>query len=381
MHAASVIKKDSSCSLKGMKVLIVEDKVINLSVLFKALDTLGLDISIAPDGNTALKLIDNLKPDIILLDIILPSIDGFEVCAKIKSNEATKDIPVIFITGKTDQEDIMRGFEVGGVDYITKPFNPQETLARIQTHLRLQVAKNEIVVSADKLKQSNKELEDFCSIASHDLKEPLRKIISFGDHLWQESRDSLGDKEKIYLSKMEAAILRMEKFIDDLLEYSRVTATTKKDEPVDLNLIVKLVLDDLDTRLKQVNGTVNVQSLPTVEANPLQLNQLFLNLISNSLKFVKEGVPPVINIQSLPTEDESFKIVVQDNGIGIKSDYFDRIFKPFERLNGRSAFEGSGMGLAICKKIVNRYKGTLQVESELGHGTRFVIIWPQPKAS
>jgi two-component system, sensor histidine kinase and response regulator len=366
-------------NIEGMKVLIVEDNTVNLSILTNLLNEIGLNISIAPDGEIALKLISELKPDLVLLDIMLPKKDGYEVCLIMKTNEATKNIPVIFITSKADSEDILRGFSMGGVDYITKPFNPKETLVRVQTQLKLQAVTKQLIEKTEKLRESNKELEDFCSVASHDLKEPLRKVSIFGDRLSKECSDSLNEKGKSYLANIQDATDRMGQFIDDLLEFSKVTFAAKEFKPVDLNIIIKKVLGNLEAQIEQVNGVIKVQSLPTVKANPLQLSQLFLNLISNSLKFRKKEVSPIINIQSMPTGDETVKIIVQDNGIGIDSKSLERIFNPFERLNPNSAYEGSGMGLAICKRIVDRYKGTITVESELDHGTQFNIVWPQPK--
>ena len=363
----------------GMKVLIVEDNMINLSVLIKSLDKAGLNISLAPDGETALKLIPELRPDLVLLDILLPTISGFEVCKEMKANEVTKDIPIIFITGRTDEEDILTGFTLGGVDYITKPFNPKEALARVQTQLRLQVTTKKLIEYSKKLEESNRDLEGFCSIASHDLKEPLRKIMTFGERLDEECSPAFTQKGKTYLAKIQNATSRMNQFIDDLLEYSKISIDSRQYRPVNLNTTVKEVLENLEALLDKTNGTINADSLPTVEGVPLHFYQLFLNLISNALKFSKKGVAPIVNIQSLPTENGAVKIIIQDNGVGIENTSFDRIFKPFERLHGKSSYEGSGIGLAVCKKIVECYQGTIQVESEPGKGSQFTFFLPQPK--
>ena len=366
-------------SIAGMKVLVVEDKVVNLSVLMKLLNEIGLNITIAPDGEVALNLIPKLKPDLILLDIMLPEMDGFEVCIKVKADEATKNIPIIFITGKTDNEDIMRGFAVGGVDYITKPFNPNETLARVQTQLKLQAVTKQLIENSKRLEESNRELEDFCSFVSHDLKAPLRKIMYFEGRLSEECSELLDETGEKYLSKIQDSTTRMGQFIDDLLEFSKITFAAKEFKPVDLNIIVQKVLENLEVHIKQVNGTVNVQELPSVEANPIQLSQVFLNLISNALKFSRKDVAPIINVQSERTGDGTIKIMVQDNGIGIDCKSLKRIFNPFQRLNQHKAYKGSGMGLAICKKIVDGYQGTIEVESQLDQGTQFTIVWPKPK--
>jgi two-component system sensor histidine kinase/response regulator len=372
--------KGSTCHhIEGMKVLIVEDNMINLSVLVKSLEKIGLDISMAPDGETALKLIPELKPDLVLLDIILPAISGFEVCKEMKANEVSKEIPIIFITGKTDEEDILTAFTLGGVDYITKPFNPKEALARVQTQLRLQMATKQLIEYAEKLEGRNKELDEFCAIASHDLKEPLRKITSFGERLDEECSSDFNKNGKAYLAKILDATSRMNQFINDLLEYSKISIETKQYRSVNLNTIVKEVSENLEALLEKTNGTINVDSLPTVKGIPLQFHQLFLNLISNALKFSKKDVAPIVNIQSLPAENGAVRIIIEDNGIGIESTSFKRIFNLFERLHGKSTYEGSGMGLAVCKKIVEFYKGTIQVESEPDKGTKFIIVLPQPK--
>lgn len=227
------------------------------------------------------------------------------------------------------------------------------------------------------LQRSNQELQDFAYAASHDLQEPLRKIQAFGDILENEYGDRLGDGAE-YLSRMHAAATRMSKLIEDLLSFSRVT--TKQPEPskIDLNDILDDVLSDLENLIKRSEGKVTVGELPTVLADPTHMRQLFQNLIANALKFHREGVNPEVEVSCAISKqnDKMYEIVVSDNGIGFDKKYAERIFGVFQRLHGRDSYEGTGIGLAICRKIVTRYGGTITAEGRPGKGTTFTINLP-----
>lgn len=239
-----------------------------------------------------------------------------------------------------------------------------------------------------KLEQSNSELQDFAHIASHDLQEPLRKIMAFGDRLNSKYADILDDQGRDYLKRMQNASVRMQTLIQSLLIYSRVTTKARPFEPVDLSLLVKDVLSDLEVRIQETGGQVDTDELPVVSADPLQMRQLFQNLIGNALKFYKKDEPPVVKIlctvvndnESGPATHESgkelFKISIEDNGIGFDEEYTDRIFGVFQRLHGRKEFEGSGIGLSICRKIVLRHGGTITARSEPENGARFIFTLP-----
>jgi len=230
----------------------------------------------------------------------------------------------------------------------------------------------------EELARSNAELERFASVASHDLQEPLRKIRAFGDRLVQRHGTGLDTEGRDYLSRMQSAAARMQQLIDGLLELSRVTTRARSFERVDLALLVRDVLLDLEVRIEQVAGCVEVGPLPVVEAEPLQMRQLFLNLLGNALKFRRPGVQPVVSVRVEATgkADPFTRIVVEDNGIGFDEKYLDRIFEVFQRLHGRGEYEGTGIGLAICRKIVERHSGTLTASSTPGEGARFVVALP-----
>lgn len=228
---------------------------------------------------------------------------------------------------------------------------------------------------SDELKRSNHELEEFAYVSSHDLQEPLRKIRAFGDLLAEEYGGKLGDGKE-YLLRMQSSANRMSQLIEDLLTFSRVTTKTAVTKDIDLNIIMHDVINDLDNRIKREQGEVRILSkLPTIRADETHMRQLFQNLISNGLKFHDPKTKPVVEI-SYQKENNAHTILVKDNGIGIEEEYLDKIFAVFQRLHAKQAFDGTGIGLAVCKKIVERYNGTIKVESQLGVGTTFNISMP-----
>jgi PAS domain S-box-containing protein len=228
---------------------------------------------------------------------------------------------------------------------------------------------------SDELKRSNKELEEFAYVSSHDLQEPLRKIQAFSDLLTEEYGGKLGEGEE-YLTRIQSSANRMSTLIEDLLVFSRVTTKAAVSKPVNLNKIIEFVSADLQDRIEKENGTITVaNALPTVMADETHMRQLFQNLTSNALKFHATDRPPIVEISSRCDEDEC-TIKISDNGIGIDEKYKEKIFAVFQRLNTKQAYEGTGIGLAVCKKIIERYNGTIQVESQVGVGTTFIITMP-----
>jgi len=237
-------------------------------------------------------------------------------------------------------------------------------------------AKDDLKNYAKELKRSNSDLKDFALIASHDLQEPLRKISIFSDRL-QEAKSHLSEQHLDYLSRMGNAAQRMQALIDDLLQLSQVTAKGKPFKKVSLAKVSREVLEDLETRLMETQGKVTLGDLPSLDADPFQMRQLLQNLIENSLKYHKPDIPPVIHLDCQPSQNGYWNISVQDNGIGLDEKFSERIFVPLERLHGRSAYEGTGIGLAICKKIVSRHGGSISVKSQLGEGSTFTVTLPK----
>jgi signal transduction histidine kinase len=251
--------------------------------------------------------------------------------------------------------------------------------ARDRLEERVQQRTFELLELNTALERSNHELEQFASVASHDLQEPLRKIQAFGDRLVQRFSNILGEQGREFVERMQHSAVRMRALIDDLLAYSRVASRGKPFEPVDLNQVAEEVVSDLEGRIEQTEGRVDVGPLPTIEGDPLQMRQLFQNLIGNALKFRKPDVAPLVLVRSESGEENgaaTCKLSVKDNGIGFDGAYAERIFQLFQRLHGRAEFDGTGMGLAICRKIVERHGGHIMAHSQPGCGSEFVVTLP-----
>jgi signal transduction histidine kinase len=237
---------------------------------------------------------------------------------------------------------------------------------------------------AARLERSNKELQDFASVASHDLQEPLRKVQAFSDRLRSKCGAALDDSGRDYLDRIQNAGKRMQTLINDLLTFSRVTTKAQPFVSTDLNGAARDVICDLEVRIEQVGGRVELGDLPTVDADPLQMRQLMQNLIGNALKYHRAQVPPVVHVFSKPVVSQSrelCQILVEDNGIGFEEVYADRIFTIFQRLHGRTEYEGTGVGLAVCRKIAERHGGSITARSTPGEGSSFMVTLPvrQPR--
>ena len=257
----------------------------------------------------------------------------------------------------------------------------EELRVRMRTELELKAF-------TARLEMSNRELEDFAHVASHDLQEPLRKISVFGDRLKTKYSEELNEQGRDYIARMQNAATRMQALINDLLAYSRITTSGQPFVPTQLNDVVQGVLSDLEVRIEQTNGRVDVGRLPTIDADPTQMRQLLQNLIGNALKFQQKGVDPVVRVTGHVLNDDDMymlkgllpgeycQLMVEDNGIGFEEKYLDRIFGVFQRLHGRSEYEGTGVGLAVCRKIVERHGGLITAQSKPGEGARFVVTVP-----
>jgi PAS domain S-box-containing protein len=238
---------------------------------------------------------------------------------------------------------------------------------------------------AAELARSNSELEQFAFVASHDLQEPLRKIQAFGDRLKVKCQAIQTPEIQDYLDRMQSAATRMRTLINDLLAFSRVIRSSEPFVPVDLGLVTREVLGDLEVRLEKSGAKVEIGNLPSIDADPLQIRQLMLNLLSNALKFQPPGASPIIHVTasiSTPLSREpQCEIRVQDNGIGFDEKYMDKIFAVFQRLHGRTEYEGTGVGLAVCRRILDRHHGNITAQSEPGKGATFIVTLPVKQAT
>jgi two-component system, LuxR family, sensor kinase FixL len=269
------------------------------------------------------------------------------------------------------------------VPFLDASGKPEQYVAVRYEITERKIAEEQLKVYSKKLEVSNKELQEFASVAAHDLQEPLRKIQAFSDRLKSKAKGTLNEESIDYLDRIQNSASRMQTLINDLLSYSRVTTKAQPFAQVDLNVALKQVVSDLVVRIEQANGKVEVDKLPNIDADPTQIHQLFQNLISNGLKFHKPNVPPIVKVSAKVLEQSPLgrsgpacQITVEDNGIGFDEKYLDRIFTIFQRLHGRGEYEGTGIGLAVCRKIVDRHAGVITAASQPDSGAKFIITLP-----
>ena len=399
-------------------ILIVDDKKENILPLKKILELHSLSVDSAESGEEALKKILKTNYSLIIMDVQMPGMDGFEVVETLAGSNRTKDIPVIFLSAVNKQKKfISRGYESGGVDYITKPVDSDLLILKVKTFLKLfeqqqelknirdilskeveirkeaeenlerKVAErtNELLLKNTELEFSNHELQQFTWVVSHDLKEPLRKIEIFTKIIKEKY---LKDEEKAfdYAERTIGSAERMAKLINDLMDYSRLSSVVLP-EKIDLSDIVQEVLSDLEYVIDEKKAVIKLDEFPVLNGVPSQLRQVFQNLIGNALKFSRQETHPLIEITSEIIAERNFdsaispdgnfcRITVKDNGIGFDERYLDKIFVIFQSLNDRSQYEGTGIGLAIAKKIIEKHNGLITATSEPGVGSRFIIILP-----
>lgn len=253
---------------------------------------------------------------------------------------------------------------------------------------QLAKANEELKASSLRLERSNRELQAFTSVASHDLQEPLRKVQTFGDRLRTVSREAMGEQGRDYLDRMLNATKRMNSLIQDLLSFARVTSEAHHFLPVDLAQVTREVLSDLEVLIDETSAVIEVGDLPTIDGHAGQIRQLMQNLIGNALKFRQPGCPPVVKVYTqgvnLHAEengaraatDRMFQLIVEDNGIGFDEKYLDKIFTVFQRLHARTEYEGTGVGLAICRKIAQWHGGDITAKSSPGRGASFRVALP-----
>ena len=375
---------------KTRTILIVDDMPANLEVVTSHLERQGYCAVVALGGDEGVERAEFVRPDLILLDVMMPGPDGFETCRRLKANPLTRDIPVIFMTALADTADKLTGFAAGAVDYVTKPLNGAEVLARIDTHvtlyaLRQQLAaqnallQREIAARAEvqaALQRSNTELEQLAYVASHDMQEPLRMVASYLQLVAQRYQGRLDADADEFIGFAVDGAKRMQALINDLLAYSRVGTKAKPFEPTDTNVILEMAMNNLRVAIDESNARITHDPLPTVMGDGMQLVQLLQNLLANAIKFRRGDAPPQVHIGVEPTET-AWRLSVHDNGIGIAPEYFERIFVLFQRLHARREYAGTGIGLAICKKIVERHGGRIVVHSQPGEGATFTFTLPR----
>ena len=406
------------------KILLVDDRDDNLLSIETILEPDGYKFSKANSGRDALKiLLKEYDFALILMDVKMPNMNGFETAALIYEREKLKHIPIIFITANNyGDENIFKGYRAGAVDYIYKPVNPDLLRAKVSVFVDLYrknhrlIAQEQKLVATNKnleneiserkaseqhakelnrqllenislLEAANKDLDRFAFMASHDLQEPLRKIRTFSDRLYFKYKDVLDQEGKTNIARIQKASERMQLLINDILTFSKVSVEDGMFEQSDLNKLIGEVLGDMEDEIKEKNAKISVKQLPSMYVNPGLIRPLFHNLISNALKYSKKNVEPIINIHSeespapsgnggMETYNKYCRIFIEDNGIGFDQKYSEQIFGMFKRLHLNTEFEGTGIGLALCKKIVEKHHGYISARSKINEGSTFIISLP-----
>lgn len=405
------------------KILLVDDREDSLFSMETILEPDGYQFVKASSGRQALKILLNEHDfALILMDVKMPNLNGFETAALIYERDKLRHIPIIFITANNyGEEHVFKGYQTGAVDYIYKPVNPgllrakvavfvdlyrknyqllaqEQKLKAINRSLEMEIndrrANEEMVKQLNQqlmqnihlLETANRELDRFAFMASHDLQEPLRKIRTFGDLLSIKFKDQLDTEAKSYISRIQYAAERMQTLIKDILSFSRVADEKDNFVRSDLNQLLQEVLTDLDGTVQEKKATINIELLPAIDVNPGLIRPLFYNLIGNALKYCKKDVLPVIHVRNIKPNNEQTvpgycRISIEDNGIGFDQIYAEQVFDMFRRLHVNKDYEGTGIGLALCKKIVEKHHGYITAESQPNIGSVFTVTLPVEQKS
>ncbi|HMG92859.1 MAG TPA: response regulator [Chryseolinea sp.] len=404
------------------KILLVDDREDNLLSIEAILSPSGYQFVKASSGRQALKvLLSEFDFAMILMDVKMPNLNGFETAALIYEREKLRHIPIIFITANNyGDENIFKGYQSGAIDYIFKPFNPDVLRAKVAVLIdlykknRLLLEQEQKLISINKslereiaerknseekvkqlnrkllenianLESANRDLERFAFMASHDLQEPLRKIRMFSDRLLTRSKNVPEEDAKV-VNRIQLAAERMQVLIVDILSFSKVSNDKSAFIESDLNAVIKEVLTDMEEEINTNNATISIQPLPPLHVRPTLMRPLFHNLISNALKYRKKDEVVNIDIRSevsfgISDRDKNLvnkycRIFIKDNGIGFDQKYADEIFGMFRRLHHNGEYSGTGVGLALCKKIAELHHGFISARSKINEGSTFIVSFP-----
>ncbi len=401
------------------KILLVDDREDNLLSIETILEQDNYEFVKATSGRQALKiLLAEYDFALILMDVNMPNFNGFETAALIREREKLRHIPIIFITANSyGDENVFQGYKAGAVDYIYKPVNPdllrakvsvfvelyrknhalmaqEERLISINKNLANEISERknseekikalnlQLLQNIDKLEAANKDLDRFAFMASHDLQEPLRKIRTFSDALKRKYGPSLDKDGFDIIHKIDSAAQRMSNLIHDILTFSKISMEKKNFVESDLNQLLRDVLTEMDATVSEKQAKIIIEKLPSMNVNPVLIRPLFYNIISNSLKYSKPETPPIIKVHAEDNgtpEKKYMRIYFEDNGIGFEQKYAEEIFTMFNRLPQSRPVEGTGIGLALCKKIVEVHNGYISAMSKVDEGSTFIVSLPSSK--
>ena len=377
-------------------ILIIDDKPANIFSLEKLLERPDRFFLDSTNGEDGLKIALANKIDLIILDVQMPGMDGFEVAKILKSNKRTKDIPIIFASAeKKERHSIMKGFDEGAVDYLSKPLDPDLTKAKVAVLLKIQLQKRELIEknqaleeadacikqlnselqsNLEQLGMANKALESFSHSVSHDLQAPLRIATGHSDILLEDYGDKFDDEAKRLLVSVRNNVHKMINLIDDLLKFSKLGRQSVKKADIDSTQLVQNIINEINSSTPN-KAEIILNSLSPMYADPSLLTQVWINLISNAIKYSSKKENPKVEIGCIQHENEIVNYV-RDNGAGFDMEYADNLFGVFQRMHTAAEFEGTGVGLAIVKQIVSKHGGRVWAETKPGEGATFYFSLP-----
>ncbi len=367
-------KKGGRIIPKAHTILIVEDNPINMKVITHVLEKAEFNIAEATDGLLGYEMAVRCLPDLILLDVVMPGIDGFEVCRLLKKNGATEDIPIVFMTGLSDTDSIVQAFELGAVDYVQKPFKTAEVLARINTHLtlrNLQKGLEREIIEREKLIV---DLDAFAHTVAHDLKNPIGNVLGYSEVLVKNYDRISPNQIKSTLGILSQSATKMRDIIDSLLLLARIRLEDIRIESVEMGAIVGEVCQRLQPMIHEADAEIILpEEWPTVRGYGPWLEEVWVNYLTNAVKY--GGRPPHLELGVTRKNKQEVMFWVKDNGDGLAANEQTLLFQPFVRLHDAKE-TGHGLGLSIVQRIVNKLGGHVGVESRQGEGSTFYFTLP-----
>lgn len=361
-------------------ILVVDDNSQNLQVMASILSREGYKVAMANSGERALKTIEQKKTDLVLLDIMMPVLDGFSVCKKIKEDNKNKDLPVIFLTAKTETDDLIKGFELGAVDYIKKPFNQKEVLVRIKTHLDLKKSKEIIIEQNEENIRLNAMKDKFFSIMAHDLRNPFGSFKSVLDLLEEQYDDMENEERKEFINELKKSAKNLFMLLENLLTWSRSQrdAITYEYRQNNIFKMVESLLELFEMNAER-KGIEIINEIPedfSLYCDHNTIMTAIRNLLSNSIKFTESGGKIAVYQNSI--NEDYAEITVADTGIGMSEDDISKLFRidVSHTTIGTSQEKGTGLGLILVKEFIEKNNGTIRVESKPGDGSKFIIKLP-----
>jgi two-component system, sensor histidine kinase and response regulator len=360
-------------------ILVVDDVPQNIQVVGTMLREAGYSIMPAVSGPAALQRVQKKRPDLILLDLMMPEMDGLEVCRSLRADAGTRQIPIIFLTASNEMEHLVQGLQAGAVDYVTKPFNPPELLARVRTHLELKHSRDVIVRYSQALRALNDEKNEFLGIAAHDLRNPLGAVRGYAELLLEEPGMSRAEQEQLFL-RIQDASARMAEMVQNLLDANRIERGEMKLNlgRIDLVSLLASVIEGQRSRARAKDQAISFGhgEVPvTALADSSVAVQVFENLLSNAIKYSPPGKAITVRLRG---EAGSVRCEVQDEGPGLSAEDQKRLFGKFARLSAKptGGEQATGLGLSIVKRMVEAMNGKVWCESEPGKGAVFCVTLP-----